>query len=204
MKRYCFGYLFISLFMFTSVVFAQKFESGVNFIYANANQEIMGGMGGEVFVNILTPGIVLFKTSVSYYGAENKIRTLSEGNYNLLSLEETMIIRAKTETIRPFFGGGIGYYSISHDLSQRLKNTLLLFGLRLEEDIKDKMGFHLTGGFEIEASPNISINAGIKYLFLKPTVDITVTDLFTFYSIALTENIDLSTIFLLLGINIRI
>lgn len=178
----------------------QNFEAGGGIAIVTANDNLKGGVGFGVHLDYVMPKLVLFRTSVGWYGTDTKVDMLSEGDYSLLWIEESILIRAPGPAVRPYGGAGAGYYQTDHELSSNAQNALLRFGLRGKEEIDNVFGLHLRGGVNIAVSPRVSLNVDGKYAFLKPKVKATITDLSTYETGTNEAKVDLGTLFFNVGL----
>lgn len=199
-------YLILAISISLTVLFlpqlsaTQSFEAGGSIAIVTANDNLKGGVGFGVHLDYVMPKLVLFRTSVGWYGTDTKVDMLSEGDYSLLWIEESILIRGRGPVVRPYGGGGVGYYQTDHELSSNAQNALLRLGLRGKEEIDNVFGIHVRGGVNVVVSPRVCLNVDGKYAFIKPKVKATVTDLSTYQSAINEGKIDLGALFFNVGL----
>jgi len=76
-------------------------------------------------------------------------------------------------------------------------------GLRAEEDIKNTFGIHIRGGANIKLTPSLQLNSDVKYIFLKPKLDVKVTEFSTFTSITDDYDLELNTMIISIGLRVK-
>lgn len=198
-------FLAISLFFFlTSLSFSKHYSIGGGLSYATENNNVKSAAGFEANLTFLTESAIAVRASVGKFGSNVKVDKLSEGNYSLLWLEGTIIARAKSSSVQPYGGLGFGYYITEHELSSRMTNAFISQGIRVKEDIEDNLGIHIRGGINIPISTTVDRNAELKYVFLNPKANVEATDLSTFQTATVSEEIDLSTLFIVVGFSIHL
>jgi len=185
-----------------------KFGGGVGFVMANENAE--GGFSYNGYFIYQMDNMFSFITSVGRYGTNTIYRRLSQGgysrlsdgDYSLLLIEASVLIRKQRQGLQPYIGGGAGYYITEHGLSTEAKTWLATYHLQLEEEIDDILSVHLIIGFMVPVTTQVSVDANFKYVFLKPTLHGTLTDLDTSEKYYRTEQIDLGVKGLSVGISL--
>jgi len=192
------GLSFIIIVTFQNPCIGQGYYNSYNIggglCYAAENSNIKSGIGFDANITFLTDNIIAIRASIGRYETDVKVNKLSEGNYSLLWIEGTMLLRSQSPIIQPYGGLGVGYYITGHELSSNVDRFFAQYGLLGKEDIQDNIGIHLRSGLDIPISWTMSINLDIKYIFLKPNVKVKVTNLYTSESVKVTEAVDLSTL----------
>ena len=178
---------------------AHKFMlgGGAGFVMKNTNAE--GGISYGGCLTYQMDNMFGFKTSVGRYSSQTIVKRLqqggysrlSDGDYSLLWIEESIIIRKERQGVQPYIGGGAGYYITEHGLSSEAKTWLAGYHYELVEDIDDIFSMHLRIGLNIAASPQVSVSVDYKYAFVNPVLKATLTDLITSEKYYINEEIDL-------------
>ena len=159
--------LWIVLFCFHQL-WGKTFEVGVGASVASANNYVKDGMGYNLHLDYITPTAFAFKTSIGRYAADTNVDKLSEGDYSLFWFEQSILLRAKLPVIIPYCGVGGGYYIPKQIVGGDVQNALkAAYNLKIDEDIKNTLGFLVRAGFNLNFTHNFSINGDVKYIFIK-------------------------------------
>lgn len=123
----------------------------------------------------------------------------------LAKLQASIIARTKQgDRLTPYVGAGVGYYFPDNEVSSDVNAAVIsVFGMRIEEDIDESIGFHVLAGLAINVGQNVDLDLGVKYVILEPDVDVKATSITTFESVAGSEEIDLNTLFITAGLRLR-
>jgi outer membrane protein W len=197
-------FILLPLIFLSGICNAQSFSVGGGLSYAADNSNVKGNIGFEGNLTILTESIIAIRASVGRYGSDIKVNQLSEGDYSLLWIEGTFLLRGKSPKVQPYGGIGGGYYITGHELSSRVTSLLALFGIRGKEDIQDVFGIHFRGGLDVPISLTVAINVDLKYVILKPDVKVEATNIYTYQTASVTESVDLSTFIIGFGISVTL
>ncbi len=175
---------------------------GGNAGVGTANKHVDTGLALHGYLEVDATPNAAIRGTMMYYGGDTKVDVLSEGDFQMLGPELSLILKFPYQQIVPYIGAGVGIYITENDLSSRVNRWANQLGVRVKEDINTDVGFHAVGGISVNLTPNIALDFNAKYLYLKPDVKAKATNLYTFQSATVKDDVNLSTLFLTGGLKI--
>jgi opacity protein-like surface antigen len=168
-----------------------------------ANDNVDTGLALSGYLEADMNDNIALRGTLGYFGGDTKVDLLSEGDFTMFSMEASVIVKARrSSNIIPYAGAGVGYYFPDNELSSNVENVGALLGFRLEEDIDEAFGFHVLAGLAVNLGQNLDLDLGVKYIVVKPDVEAKVTDLSTFQSVTVQDEVDLNTLFITAGLRL--
>ena len=184
---------------------AKNIGMGADIVYVLSNKYIESDEGINVYFDYEGYKRILLRTSVGGYSAYTAENEITKGDYSLLWIEESVLIRPEDlsvyPSVYPYFGGGLGYYLTDLYIDDIVKNNLERQGIRLEEDIDDTLSVHLLGGVQGRLNKYLSVNAYFKLVRLKTYVTTAYTYPTGYGDTRETEDIDLTTSMIGIGLS---
>ncbi len=181
-------------------------QSGVSLMLSTASKHLDAGFGvcGHFCVAIpVGPQVaLLFRSSGTWHFANTKAYRMSKGSFSCLAVEESILLSFTSPVVRPYFGGGAGYYILNHDIDKTLESILNALGLYVQEDLSNVFGGHIRGGLAVHVGSHVALAFDARYMFIRPALDVRVADIVTFDTYYQREYINLSGLMLSAGITL--
>jgi opacity protein-like surface antigen len=184
----------------TMSAWANSAHLGGNIGVGAANDNVDEGLALQGYLELDVATNVALRGTALYFGGDTKVDVLSDGEFTMLGIEGSLVFKFPSKGVTPYIGAGLGYYLPESELSDDAEAVLAYMGLRGEDDLQPGAGFHAMGGVAFDLAPNVSLDLNVKYVYFKTDDDAKVTNLYTFQSITVTEEVDLSTLFATAGL----
>lgn len=186
-------------------VSAQHYRAGAGFTAGlpNDNSKVNGGF--NIFLEYLTESPLSFRTSggfaITKFSDSNPY--LNDVNYWLYWIEGSLMYFPIQSDWQPYLGGGIGYYIINTEELNEVRTTT---GNYIPQALSSKVSYHIKAGFSYPIQESIRLHIGGKYLFLKEKFIVEGEEIIDnqVRSNSSETEIDLSTLYLTLGVILRI
>lgn len=168
---------------------------GVNLGIFSDNSELSTSiMGGGQFG--LTADYLAGSLSFLYYSKENKVNTLSKGNFSLTPIMFNVFGRIplksqkEKEIAALRLGGGFSYILVGHEVDPAIQTA----GLKYSENVDNGIGYQISTGIDFWFGNNITFGADIIYLLFNPKIKSTLSNNAAATSTNTTSDIRLDTV----------
>ena len=105
------------------------------------------------------------------------INKLSAGKLSVMPVQLSLVGRFPVGTsIAPYIMAGAGYYLNKFTLNGDITSSWDALGFKIEEGLKNSIGFHFGAGLDFFITPSIALNLGATYCMAKAKGDWSITD----------------------------
>ena len=165
-----------AVFLIASAVFiapasGDGFEPGLGFVFVVPNNEHNSGIGAQVNGDLIANDKFTFRGIIGGYQAGTKSDgQLPPGDYRQIFFEANGLATFPSNNLRPYIGGGLGYYVSDVVQSDSFKAQLEEEGRFRTDEFDNIFGFNIRGGFLFHASPKVWTGLDAKFTTLNPTL----------------------------------
>lgn len=195
----------VFFFLLITPLYAQHYRVGAGFIAGLPNDNLKLSGGFDLFVEYKTESQFLFRTEGGFAVSKFKDANpyISDINYSLYWLEGSLVYLPIRSEYEPFIGGGIGYYFIAHEDFNQLKTFTGEFN---PQKLSNKFSYHAKVGFIYPLSKSFKLQIQAKYLWLDRKIIVQSEEIIDeeLNRNTAEEDLDLSTVYLTLGVVIKI
>jgi len=168
------------------------------------NNNVEDGLALHGYLDFDTQRDFALRYGISYFTGNTTVDILSDDEVAMFGIEAVALYKIKAKKAKPYIGAGIGYYIMpKYELSDDVEASLAMLGVSGEDDLDSGVGFFLMGGVTVPLSETASLGASVKYLILDVDDNAKVTDLGTFQNFTNNEEVELSTLFLSVSLQIK-
>ena len=197
------SFLALTVVFFATPTFAGDSRLGGEISLGTMNNNVNDGLALQGYLEFDAQRDFALRYGISNLTGNTTVDILSDDEVTMFGIEAAALYKIKAKKAKPYIGAGIGYYMPKYELSDDVEASLAMLGVRGEDDLDSGVGFFLMGGVILPLSETASLGASVKYLILDVDDNAKVTDLATFQNFTNNEEVELSTLFLSVSLQIK-
>ena len=196
-------FLVLPVVFFATPTFAGGSRLGGEISLGTMNDNMNDGLARQGYLEFDAHRDFALRYGISYFTGNSTIDILSDDKVTMFGIEAAALYKIEAKKAKPYIGAGIGYYMPKYELSDDVEASLAMLSVIGEADLDSGVGFFLMGGVTVPLSKTASLGASVKYLILDDDDNAKVTDLATSQNFTSTEEVELSTLFVSVSLQIK-